>query len=270
MKTIAKVIFIGIITAIIRIIGQLLIQAGEQSVLAPSIFVQNGTMPIVFIIYGIFAYSILAALFLIVRDRMTGRRILKGVKYSIACSLIWMVYIFEPLPHNAPLDRITYTIADIVALLIMGILLGFLLGKKQSFRSKRVGKNDITPIIVITACFVIARLFQYIVIGIYSSFNSKAIQTMIWIVITGLVVGCVMVWFNKYIKTQERIIKAIIVGVVLFGVNLTLFNFFIPLVFNADISDLILRTVIDFLAITVGCLSLNEMEERINFSKFTY
>ena len=57
---------------------------------------------------------------------------------------------------------------------------------------------------------------------------------------------------------------------VLFGINLTLFNFFMPLVFNADIPDLILRTVIDFLAVTVGCLSLNEMEEEINFSRFTY
>lgn len=270
LKTIAKVILIGIITTISRIIGQLLIPAGEQSVLEPSIFAQDGTMQVVFTIYGVFAYSIIAALFLLIRDRMTGSSILKGVKYGIVCSAIWIVYLLEPLPHTAPLDRITYPIIDSVALLIMGVLLGLLLGKKKSFRTKRVKQNNITPVIVITVCFVIARLLQYIVIDIYSSFYNKTITTIIWTILTGFVLGCVMVWFNKYVKQQERMKKAIIVGVILFGVNLTLFNFFMPLVFNADIPDLIMRTVIDFLAITVGCLSLDEMEEEINFDRFTY
>ncbi|MBS1474151.1 MAG: hypothetical protein HP058_04460 [Massilimaliae sp.] len=49
-------------------------------------------------------------------------------------------------------------------------------------------------------------------------------------------------------------------GGLLFGVNLVLFNFFMPLVFAADIPDLILRSFIDILAVTVGCLSFSNQE----------
>ena len=48
----------------------------------------------------------------------------------------------------------------------------------------------------------------------------------------------------------------LILGGLLFGVDLFLFNFFMPLVFAADIPDLILRTLTDTFAVTVGCLAL--------------
>ena len=48
VKNILKILLIGLATTIVRIIGQLSIPAGEQTVLEPSIFAQNGTMPPVF------------------------------------------------------------------------------------------------------------------------------------------------------------------------------------------------------------------------------
>lgn len=43
-----------------------------------------------------------------------------------------------------------------------------------------------------------------------------------------------------------------IVCFLLFGLDLLLFNFFMPLVFNADIPDLIIRTIVDILAVASG------------------
>lgn len=40
----------------------------------------------------------------------------------------------------------------------------------------------------------------------------------------------------------------------LFGVNLLQFNFFMPLVFSADIPDLLIRTGVDTLSVLLGCL----------------
>ncbi len=48
MKNILKIFLVGLATTIVRIIGQLSIPAGEQTVLSPSIFAQNGTMPLSF------------------------------------------------------------------------------------------------------------------------------------------------------------------------------------------------------------------------------
>lgn len=67
MKTIFKVFLIGTITTIFRIIGKLLIPAGSQNVLLPSIFVKNGTMSLAFSIYGVFTYSLIAIMFLLIQ-----------------------------------------------------------------------------------------------------------------------------------------------------------------------------------------------------------
>ena len=53
-----------------------------------------------------------------------------------------------------------------------------------------------------------------------------------------------------------------ILGGLLFGVDLFLFNFFMPLVFAADIPDLILRTLTDTFAVTVGLSGASEFAER--------
>ena len=52
-----------------------------------------------------------------------------------------------------------------------------------------------------------------------------------------------------------------VLGCLLFGVDLILFNFFMPLVFDADIPDLILRSFIDILAVTLGCLSFSNKRD---------
>lgn len=257
MKDIVRIISVGIATTVCRIIGQVLIPAGEQSVLEPSIFVNNGTMPLVFTLYGTFAYSLIASMFLFVRNQLTGNRVWQGLKYGISCCAIWVVYLLEPLPHVAPLDRMTYPIADGASLLVMGVIVGFVFGKTRPHIVKKAKCNDIIPLIVIAACFVIGRLVQYFIFDIYSSFDSKRFETVMWCMLTGFVVACVIVWLNQYVKQNSRVAKALILGGLLFGLDLTLFNFFMPLVFRANIPDLILRTSIDFSAVILGCLSLN-------------
>ena len=80
---------------------------------------------------------------------------------------------------------------------------------------------------------------------------------------TGFVIACVLVWINRYVKQRNFIKRALILGCLIFGLNLTLFNFFMPLVFDADILDLIVRTVIDFSAITIGGLSFGKYKGKL-------
>ena len=253
---ILRLIFIGTATTIVRIIGQLTIPTGEQTVLSPSIFAQNGTMPVAFTIYGIFAYSLIAALFLLIRKRTGGNRIWQGLRYGFACCAVWIVYLWEPLPHVAPLDRITYPVADGLALIVMGLLLGWLLGQTRLPVKKRSRKLPALPGLIITLCFIAGRLLLYCVIGIYSSFPEKTVETLLWCLLAGFVIACAMAWLNRYVDGNSRIKRSLILGGLLFGVDLFLFNFFMPLVFATDIPDLILRTLTDTFAVTVGCLAL--------------
>lgn len=258
-KYILKILFIGVMTTISRIIGQLLIPPGEQSVLPPSVFVINGTMPIAFSVYGVIAYSLIAAMFLLVYNQLSGSRVVQGLKYSVACSLIWIVYLLEPLPHAAPLDRITYPLADTFSLLVMGALVGVMLGRKEASRNSKVlGNRNILAIVAITVLFIIGRLIQYYVLDIYSSFAEKPLETLSWCAVTGLTTACVLDWLNKHVQQSSRTANALIVGSLLFGLNLFLYNFFMPLVFDVDMTDLLLRTFVDIAAITVGCLFFSE------------
>lgn len=128
VKNILKIFAVGLAATVVRIIGQLSIPSGEQTVLPPSVFAKNGTMPLAFTVYGVFAYSLIASLFLLIRGRMSGSQILQGLKYGLSCCVVWILYLLEPLPHVAAMDRITYPLADSLALVVMGLLLGWLLG----------------------------------------------------------------------------------------------------------------------------------------------
>ena len=256
IKKTIKILLIGLAATLIRIIGQLLIPAGEQMVLKPSVFAQNGTMPLAFTVYGIFAYSLIASLFLLIQNQLNGNRILQGLKYGLACSVIWIVYLWEPLPHVTAIDRITYPIADSLALIVIGLMLGVLFGNTQPSAEKSKNTLTIFPILTIIFCFLFVRIIQYLVFDIYSSFEDKPLETIFWCLITGIVLACVMTWLNHFITSKSQAKRAIILGCFLFGIDLFLFNFFMPLVFAADIPDLILRTCIDILAVTIGCLAL--------------
>ncbi len=255
VKIILKILLIGLATTIVRIIGQLSIPAGAQTVLAPSVFAQNGTMPLAFTVYGILAYALIASLFLLIRSRLGGNRILQGLKYGLSCCAVWIVYLLEPLPHVAALDRITYPVADSLALIVMGLLLGWLLGESKGSAGRKETAFPVLPVLTVTACFFAGRMIQYRAMGIYSSFEEKPWETVLWCLLAGIVISCVTAWLNFHIGNGNRGRRAMMLGCLLFGVDLFLFNFFMPLVFDADIPDLILRTLTDVLTVTLGCLS---------------
>lgn len=257
VKNILKILLIGLAATIVRIIGQLSIPAGEQTVLAPSVFAQNGTMPLVFTVYGIFAYSLIASLFLLIRNRLGGNRILQGLKYGLSCCVVWIAYLLEPLPHVAAIDRITYPAADSLALIAMGLLLGWLFGKTKYSADRPKTAFPILSVLTVTSCFFAGRMIQYLILDIYASFDEKPLETVLWCLLTGIAISCVTAWLNYYISQGNRGNRAMILGCLLFGVDLLLFNFFMPLVFDADIPDLILRSLIDILAVTLGCLSFS-------------
>jgi hypothetical protein len=133
MKIILKVLAVGAATTVFRIAAQMVMPEAEQNVLQPSIFVKNGTLPIVFSVYALFVYSILAAAFLIFDRGIGGGRIARGLKYGTALASIWAVFLFEQLPHGTSflLDNVQYALIDAIALLLMGLLLGSLLTDKK-------------------------------------------------------------------------------------------------------------------------------------------
>ncbi|WMT42162.1 hypothetical protein RE628_07015 [Paenibacillus sp. D2_2] len=258
MKQILKLLAVGAITTCSRFIAQMLIPACNQDILSPSKFCDNGTMPMILSIYGIFTYTIIASLYLIVRDQLSGNRWVRGMKYGAACSTIWIIYLLEPLPHVKPLERIQYPLANGFAFLVMGIALSLLL-TERSFKPKRTVQLrptsfHIKMIISVAGCFFVGRLIQYLLFDIYSSFFYEPVQTLLWVVVTGICIGLIMRWFEAHITDKCAKRKLLLLGGALFGLNLLLFNFFLPIFFQADLVDLLVRSILDIGAVRLGLL----------------
>ena len=257
MKTLGRLALMAALTTAVRIAGQLLLPAGEQTVLAPSAFAQNGTMPAAFTVYGLLAYGALAAMYLPVRDGIRGGRVARGLKYGLSLCAVWTVYLLEPLPHVAPLDMLLYPLADGAALLALGLCCGLLFPGAAAARRAPL---RLLPALAVSACFAAGRFLQYAVFGIYSSFDARPWAVALWTVGTGLCVGLVLAWLRRAVRVRGRMRRAALLGLLLFGCDLLLFNFFMPLVFDADIPDLLLRTLIDALAAFAGCMAFKEEE----------
>lgn len=143
----------------------------------------------------------------------------------------------------------------------MGLLLGWLFGNPARRADKEKLPFPVLPVLAVTGCFFVGRMIQYLIFGVYSSFDEKPLETVLWCLLTGIAISCVTAWLNFYIRSGNRIKRALILGGLLFGADLILFNFFMPLVFAADILDLILRTFIDILTVTVGCLAFSNRHD---------
>lgn len=207
-------------------------------------------------------------MFLLIRNNLNGNKLTQGLKYGLAFCAIWVVYLLEPLPHviasnPSIVDLLSYPIADGIGLIVLGLLLGALLGKTTPKIAEKK-TEQVIPMVIITCCFVLGRVFQYYVLNISSSIQSNPLLTMIWTITTGFISGYVMVYFNQYILQKSRLLRAVLLGGLMFGLNLLLFNCFMFIVAEIDIADLLIRTVFDILAVTIGCFLVDSNNKQIN------
>src|SRR5699024_9353567 len=102
----------------------------------------------------------------------------------------------------------------------------------------------------------------YTAFNIYSSFINSPITSLIWAVGTGIVIGFVFDYTNPLIDNENITAKSFVFGGIIFGVNLFAFNFFMPIVFNADILDLFIKTIIDIIFVILEAYIANRLENR--------
>ncbi|MDR2770411.1 MAG: hypothetical protein LBB57_00055 [Clostridiales Family XIII bacterium] len=266
MKTVLKILAVSAVTTVFRIAIQMVMPQAEQNVLEPSVFVTNGTLPIAFGVLALLVYGILAAAFLLFNRGISGDRIVRGVKYGAALAFIWAVFLFEQLPHGTSflLDNVLYALVDGFALLIMGLLIGLLLTERDnggktvrdaaSIAGKGAPAKTAAWVSITTVVFVLGRMLQYNVFGTYSSFEAKPVVTILWCIGAGAVSAGVTIWLRNRAAATGRYRHPLAIACSLFAVNLAFFNFFMPLVLDVSILDLLVRTGVDIAAIALGLL----------------
>lgn len=252
-KQFLKILVVSFCAIIIRGMFQGIIPQ-ERQYFKPSIFVDNGIAVALFalIIYGTAVYMALSYMFLLVEKEINGNSTVRGLKYGGVLALMWVAYLYEPLPNNSVIDMIYYPIIDGFVIVTLGFLLGKFVAEKEVNIQKGTPKISVLNIIIMASVFAVGRVIEYKFFHVFSQLDKRLVDTLIWIIVVGIVIGFIFECFGQTGRDKGKIINSVIFGVVIFGVNLFFFNFFIVVIAKVNIGDLFLRTVLDIVWVTIG------------------
>ncbi len=163
-----------------------MLPSDNSPALPPSVVVQQGLLPVAFILYGALWFGVLSYIFVLIQGRLPGSRMVKGVSFGLFFCLIAFMLYFEPLPTTSPfLINMAWMLGDGLPLILLGILIGLFLTKKTGItegnknRPETNSTRSLFLVLVIPAVFLVGRSFEYLVLNITSSFPSLPLQTLI-------------------------------------------------------------------------------------------
>jgi hypothetical protein len=228
----------------------------DDSGLTPSAIVNAGLLIPSFVLFGLVTYGLVALVFVLIQDGLPGKKTMKGLIFGVLFGMMWAVLLFEPLPFgaNVPLaNLLAYPIVDCLTLVILGLLLGRFVGTDTAVHGRLCTAPLLLAFAAIPLSYMVGRyVLDYNLIHIYSAFAGRPFDTMLWVVVTGLWFGVMYLYLRAGIGMKSVPIKAAYFAVIVVGIDLFLFNLFPLLVFQLDIPDLLIRTAIDIVSLTVG------------------
>ena len=232
--------------------------------LPPSVIVQSGLIPIGFMLFGLLTFGLLAIVFVLIQERLPGKRMRKGPMFGFLFGMMWASYLLEPAPHVEGLpffEVLAYPLADGITILSMGLLLGRFIGSDSKGNEKVRFSSNYATLLAVPVLFIAGRMLSYNVFHIYSSYAARQFDTIVWAAATGLWIGVMYLLLRPGISDKSPLLKAIYFAVVIYGIDYFLFNLFMPLVFDYKIwpmgallsyADLLLRASMDILSVVAG------------------
>ncbi|HTY90127.1 MAG TPA: hypothetical protein VMC84_03030 [Methanocella sp.] len=264
-----SLILIVIVVTLFRTMIQPLIPESGPSPFPPSGFVRAGLMPLAFVVYGVIMLGLLALVFILIQDGLPGSKLVKGLTFSLAFGALWFVYLLEPLPHGTwqlP-QALYYPVVDGVTLALIGLLLGLFVATDSKDRFTFPVNSGTLAALAIPAIFVAGRLVSYDVFHIYSTFDARTFDTLLWCTALGLWVAAMYLLLRPGLKANTPLAKAAFFGVVVFGLNIFLNDLFMPIPFAMPLSglgifsyeDMAVRTAMDVISVIVGVYAYEKL-----------
>lgn len=260
-----KILIVTFIAVFIRIICTPIFGGDPISTTEPfgNIAGLIGIIPSVIIMFSI-SYLHLALIgFYIIRKHIAGNYI-NGLIFGLLIGIIWLYGMFEAgiLKNTSQYKELLFGISEAIPIVILGLLIAYALRKEMITSHKEIISDrnsislNITKVIIIALMYLLFRYVSYVFINIESQYINKPIATFIWTFGNGFLIGLLYVSMNKWISSKKDIGKAVIFGIVVFGVDWLLYNLFVPVFFNVSLLELIrsfvLRSIIDVIGVYIG------------------
>ncbi len=256
-------ILIVVSVVIARLLAHVFLPSIDSYQVAVSAIVEAGLFPAAYTLYSCITYGLLGIVFILIQDRLPGTRLMKGLTFGILFGAMWAVYLLEPVPCSEGsmlISNLIVTLADGMAIVLLGALLGRFFATDSPRREKVRMSDGIVAMTAIPVLFLASRYLEFNVIHIYSSYAHMPLYTMLWAAAAGLSLGAMYLLLRPGLAGRSRVGRAAFFGIVIVGIDLLLFNGYIPLMFEAEIwelgalsfADIFARTAMDVISVTAG------------------
>jgi len=218
---------------------------GDLSIIAKTIGAPGAALIWIFIAFPSVAY-----VFYRYEDKLPGIKSRKGLIYGSVIGLLWLWGVVEgaALNGNNLIQEALMGLCDGIPVLLMGLLLGYFTTKRNPIESKnkqfKMG-NILLSILIFTFVFLVGRYFLYSTKIIISGYESRPYETFIWTLIMGAIIGVIYILLGQTTKSSSTFLSAIKFGVIIFGINWTVFLIFVPILSGGTLIDIIIRIITD-------------------------
>ena len=228
-----------------------------------SIFYKHGIFGPIVAIDLLLTFSLLAVIFNLVKDTISGTKYTTGLKFGLAFSILWMLGFLEGvLYYGTSLKHdILHGLADGISITLMFFILG-LLGNRNIHKTGI--KVNFSAIVIIAIFYFFGRYFLYIVLNIDSNVHTQPLQIFIWTIAIGLSIGYIYYIVSESLTEYSPFKKAIWFGVIIFGIDWLLFYSFVPIIQQVSLFDNFIRPVIDILFVSLGVFSYERILKSTN------
>ena len=224
-------------------------------VLSPSLIVRLGLFAPVFLIFALVTFGLFAAVFIYLQVNLPQSHWMKGVWYGLAFGGLWYIGMLEAsLVLGTPIKQELFMgVADALPILVMGVLLGGFVSTTQNSHSRsRSSRANTIAILCIALCYIVGRYFAYGILHIDSAYISNPLGTFLWTLGMGVWVGIVYCLLESGLRSTFPLYRAIIFSCVIYGIDWFMFTFTMPLLFEMNLLDILLRLIVDVLSVMIG------------------
>lgn len=223
--------------------------------LTPSIFAETEIFVPLILAYALLVYGLLAIIFIYLQPGLPQKRWRKGLWYGVAFGGLWFIGMLEgSLVLGTPLvQELFIGISDALPMVVLGLLLGRFVATDSSL-SMRQGRGDLRVIPVVALAYLIGRYLAYALLQIDSAYLTMPLGTLVWTLGVGLWVGLMYWLLQPGLRGETAVAQASFFAIIVFGSNWFLFTFFLPLLFEMNLLDLLARAAVDIASVWSGVL----------------
>jgi hypothetical protein len=206
-------------------------------------------------IWFIVLFSAMSLAFILVEKWMKGSKIAKGLNFSLAWGMVYLMGVVEWYPvfgKTSLVEDIRLGMVDVLGILVVGILSGQFFGS-DSERGKADLKRAGLTLSVVALFFTVGRYVAYSLLNIESGYIERPVETLLWTLITGLSFGALYLLTGRNVGEKSLIRKIGLFGLTNAAPVWIIFNIFYPTIFEGSYWDFMLgRAVPDTLFVLAG------------------